>query len=672
MIINRVRIRNYRSIIDSDWVNIEEDITTLIGKNESGKSSFLRAISSIKDEASYSDKELNYNSEVTESEPIVSLEVTITDKSITSIEGVGDEIRIDKYPDGQRKVFSGDNVDPTLLLSSAIESAQSAAENIYTRFIELRDRTNNQFPNHFNKNIKGLLNNLRNKENPNAQNCLNWLSQLEQAVENSPEEISEIGEAKEWALKKIRTTREEIKNAEDNDLEIDDLLPSIVYHSEIDNISDSVSIRELNNGRNLTFKNLLTILDIDYSEFNNLDKVDRLRKLDAAETTIKGSVNEIWEQKSVEIDLDFSENEFTVLLKDKELSSKNNDNGSSERTPVTRSLLRPSDRSKGFQWFLSFYINLTAATGDGEETADFVLLDDPAVFLHPEGKRNWLNAIEEMADDTQIIYTSHSPFLIRKEYPSRIRLVEDRNNEGTQISSDFLKSDTSTLEPLRNALGIGLGDSPFVSKKKILVEGASDYFILNSLLNYYKNYLDKDIIRRDDVTIMAVDGGNNMIQAAKWVTSEEFAYVILLDNDKKGVNVRDTISASHPEIGDDQVLLLNKDDVEQNYHIEIEDMFSPTFYIDCVNEKYKEVFDDFEGIKIDKQEGEWVIEDDIEYKGMKLTSKIQKVFNNRGIGDLDKVQVANVISRRLDSGSNVSESDVENFTPILGQINSKF
>ncbi|PYZ02752.1 hypothetical protein C8039_05315 [Halogeometricum sp. wsp3] len=53
-----------------------------------------------------------------------------------------------------------------------------------------------------------------------------------------------------------------------------------------------------------------------------------------------------------------------------------------------------------------------------ESPNQLILLDDPAVFLHPEGKKNWLKAIEELSESAQIIYSSHSPFLIRKEYPN--------------------------------------------------------------------------------------------------------------------------------------------------------------------------------------------------------------------------------------------------------------
>ena len=46
MKLTRARVRNYKSIDDSSWVNIE-DITALVGKNESGKTAFLQALRKI-------------------------------------------------------------------------------------------------------------------------------------------------------------------------------------------------------------------------------------------------------------------------------------------------------------------------------------------------------------------------------------------------------------------------------------------------------------------------------------------------------------------------------------------------------------------------------------------------------------------------------------------------
>ena len=46
MKLTRARVKNYRSIDDSTWVQLE-DVTALVGKNESGKTAFLQALRKI-------------------------------------------------------------------------------------------------------------------------------------------------------------------------------------------------------------------------------------------------------------------------------------------------------------------------------------------------------------------------------------------------------------------------------------------------------------------------------------------------------------------------------------------------------------------------------------------------------------------------------------------------
>ena len=55
MKLTRARVKNYRSIDDSSWVKLE-DVTALVGKNESGKTAFLQALRKINSISGDSDK----------------------------------------------------------------------------------------------------------------------------------------------------------------------------------------------------------------------------------------------------------------------------------------------------------------------------------------------------------------------------------------------------------------------------------------------------------------------------------------------------------------------------------------------------------------------------------------------------------------------------------------
>lgn len=671
MRVTQVQIQNYKSIIDTGWVPIEDDITTLLGRNESGKTSFLEAIRYFDEDREIEERELYDGNEYSEehSVPITSLKIELDaeaarsfSKNETELER-GDEIIATKYSDGTRDLSTPRGkklekyVDP-------VEQARQTVETMWEDLNKLRNQNSGNFRNHFDNTIKQPAQRIRNNDNLNKEQTVTWINDLLTGLRDIPEQNQEITESKERWIAEIDDTLSVLQHAvETEDSRI--LLPPIVYHGGFDTISDDVQVNSIDSDEHRTFRNLLNIVDLDYENFNSLGYHDQNQALESAGGTIRGQVNELWKQKEVDVDISFRNNRFMVAIKDTALSYP--DFGDESDKKVNRSLKRPSDRSKGFQWFFSFYINLRAETDNEKSSNQIILLDDPAVFLHPEGKKNWLKAIEELSESAQIIYSSHSPFLIRKEYPKRIRIVEDREGEGTEITDDFYKSDVMTLEPLRNALGIGLGDSPFVSKRKILVEGISDYDIITGLANYYRDHMGEDILSWDEITIMPTNGADNMIQAAKWVASEEFSYVLMLDNDQKGKKVVQRIEEHHHEINSDRVVLLEKDDDQRSFNIEIEDIFDPEFYIDCVNTAYEKQFDDFEPLDIEEQDECWLI-DGNEYRGRKIVNRVEDAFEDKGIGDLDKKLVANEIQDRLTNNRDVSEIDVEEFKSNLGRI----
>ncbi len=58
MRIKKARIQNYKSIIDSSEVSFDEIITALIGKNEQGKTNFLKSLITIERKYSYKNDDL--------------------------------------------------------------------------------------------------------------------------------------------------------------------------------------------------------------------------------------------------------------------------------------------------------------------------------------------------------------------------------------------------------------------------------------------------------------------------------------------------------------------------------------------------------------------------------------------------------------------------------------
>jgi predicted ATP-dependent endonuclease of OLD family len=153
-----------------------------------------------------------------------------------------------------------------------------------------------------------------------------------------------------------------------------------------------------------------------------------------------------------------------------------------------------SERSAGFVWFFSFlsqFKQLKKITGDA-----IILLDEPGLTLHGKAQSDLLRYIEErLLPEHQVIFTTHSPFMVPAERMADVRIVEDvikhegrkANVLGTKVSSDALSVDKDTLFPLQGALGYEITQSLFIGKNTLLVEGPSDILYLQAFSAVLKN-----------------------------------------------------------------------------------------------------------------------------------------------------------------------------------------
>lgn len=323
---------------------------------------------------------------------------------------------------------------------------------------------------------------------------------------------------------------------------------------------------------------------------------------------------------------------------------------------------RPSERSKGFQYFLSFYINFTAES-QGELENTVILLDDPGVFLHPSGKKDLLETLEKLSDTNQIIYNTHSPFLINQDRLNRIRIVDRRpDTNGTTIESEFHQNDSDALAPVRTALGAGIADSLFGSHSNILVEGPSDKLHIDALSNYFRRRnRAEEALDPEDISVINVGGADKMPYFARLIDAEGYDYAILLDNDQRGRDRKETLEAEHDINTENIVLLSDIVPTLEGFDSEIEDLFDPEFFYESVLEAYSDIF-----------EGEQLEDVIDEIPQESIAGKYERIFGEELGTNFDKVIVAKHIStvvRRDDcSDDTVAEETIENFRDLFSGL----
>ncbi len=229
-------------------------------------------------------------------------------------------------------------------------------------------------------------------------------------------------------------------------------LPKIAYFDEIPLIKNRVDYYSLVDGRPgyVTERNLLKIGGIDDVEVIFEDTTHGRRAAEQASRIITEQIRSVWSQEpSVEIKLSVNGKVLYIDI---------SDNTTVLDTPETRSL--------GFRWYLSFYINFLAQTRQSSTNEYIFLIDEPGIHLHPAGQKDLVKVLETLAEKNQIIYTTHSPFMINREYPERVRLVT-KNRDGTHIDSEAYRQN---WKPLRKSIGLMIGDLFFFSDNSLILE----------------------------------------------------------------------------------------------------------------------------------------------------------------------------------------------------------
>jgi predicted ATP-dependent endonuclease of OLD family len=399
------------------------------------------------------------------------------------------------------------------------------------------------------------------------------------------------------------------------------LLPDVVYFAA-ETVPASIPISEIKEQKTPQAKSIGNLLKIgNLTDFVELDESYRTLKhtLKSVSETISRRFNEFWSQEEIEIEIERQGNDLAVSV-----------NGG---VSVASS---PEERSVGLQWILSFFANFANLHPDWKNT--IFLIDEPAVLLHPRGQKDVLNVIEKMTQKNQIIYSTHSPFLINRNYPHRIRLLTKDPEKGTLINNKpYSDGKMRFWEPLRSSIGICLGDMLSMGEKNIIVEGISEQIIITRISKKFAD-LDYPFIDLEKFSIVPAMGATCEEALARFAISEGLAAVSLLDNDSEGQRV-----ARHLR-KDKQIKLIMISEIKKDA-VTIEDLFPEDDYINAFNQVYSR-FDDFKnyfkGEKADKN-------------GTGIVERLEKHLRNINYSKLDKVAVANTLIGNLElSDKNVS------------------
>lgn len=563
MKLTKIQVKNFRSIDDSGEFEIG-DLTCLVGKNEAGKTAILRAIHGLAptDEFKY-DRTRDYPrrllSKFDERHPKGSSEVCVSNWQLSN-----DDLAaiVDLLGEG---VLSQTNIKITSHIGKSVNTWDIPLD-------------------------EGKC--LRNLEARHGLAAKDKVA-LKQ-VETTAEALKVLNDIQEQERSKSQEgLRHSILNFRDGSayLAVIDILkkrlPNFFYTSHFERMSGEISLNQLANDKkhnkvdpgDKIFLDFLEYAGTTIDELRDAGKYeDLVAQCEGASNDITDEIFEFWSQNealSVKIDLNEGRPEDKPPFNAGRVAKIRIEN---KNHRVTVPL---SERSAGFVWFFSFlsqFKQLKKTAGNA-----IILLDEPGLTLHGKAQSDLLRYIEErILAEHQVIYTTHSPFMVPSQRLSDVRVVEDVVDfrdprrpvvHGTKVSADVLSVDRDTLFPLRAHLGYEITQSLFIGKHCILVEGPSDVVYLQvvskALQARKRTFLDPRW------TICPTGGLDKITSFASLFSGNNLNIVTLCDygaGDKKKIErLRET-----------QILkvgrVLTAADFSGKPESDIEDLFEPEVY----------------------------------------------------------------------------------------------
>ena len=200
---------------------------------------------------------------------------------------------------------------------------------------------------------------------------------------------------------------------------------------------------------------------------------------------------------------------------------------------------RPSLRSSGFRTYFLLSMIVYARSQNTPNNSHIYLFDEPGTYLHPAAQLDLQRSFEAIADQAQLVYTTHSLFLISKNYPARNRVVS-KTASGTKIDQ---KPFSRNWKSVRESLGILLSNNFLIAEKTLLVEGPSDSVYLLDALKRLKavGRIDVDL---NDMSIVDAGDSQNYAAMAKIMLSEGRNIVALVDGDAAGKKLKSQLEKS--------------------------------------------------------------------------------------------------------------------------------
>ena len=519
----RYRVKNFRSVADSGWIETG-DVTALVGTNESGKTNLLLPLwklnpandGDINTTADYPRRRL---SELRRAKPQPVFIEAVFDADDPFAQRLSE--LTGSSPEDLREVFVARDFEGEYQVSFPAASAPRTvpAARVRRLLTEAMDELGN---------LAAIVNpgELGNRVVAAIAECLERIpgdehdeigkadlddltTRLDAVSVNAPSASSTITRRFARLKGDLRAIRDELSRPLPAEAPgvfelVTNSLPRFVYYSDYGNLDSEIYLPHVienlrrtdlsakERAKAQTLKVLFTFVGLSPEEILELgrgaadrsvdraappDDIDAIAEkkklrsilLQSASSLLTEKFREWWNQGAYRFRFDADGDHFRIWVSD-------------DKRPEEIEL---EGRSSGLQWFLSFYLVFLVESKEGHE-GSVLLLDEPGLSLHALAQRDLSFFLESLAETNQLIYTTHSPFLVNAHRLDRVRRVALAPDGTTTASEELRASDTEPGQrgsgyAVHSAVTLGVAESLLVGSDPVIVEAPSDQHYLTAI-----------------------------------------------------------------------------------------------------------------------------------------------------------------------------------------------
>lgn len=549
MRLRKFRVRAYRCIHDSGEITVG-DLAAFVGRNESGKTTILQALTLLNKGEKISELDLcdemseELKSEIRLAEGEFELnqrEVNMIKERFPHLPEIK-KIRIYRTNKDKDTKYEFGNLKISDEQNRAINSWENFTNKIFTFLETIPNHIRIQLDTKFFEGPPPKNQEIYDSEMADFSNKFHVLANEEPQVIKEWELIYQNPENQFSSLLKGTTDRTALENFIEENIH-----PRFVYFSDYKKIYGNINLNEyLKEAKGEkeygieyveefdkaeTVRNLFYLAELDIEEMEEIkNSPSKLIKfLNTASNRLTSRLNPAWKGDPIHVDLRYQPgNIMSVVISDVH----------KDGTVTNTGLL--NRRAEGFKWTFSFIVNFAAETQRAELKEAILLLDEPARNLHPTQQMGISDLLKSVAGTNQVLYSTHSPFMIFDYTPGNLLVVElDKRKHLSRIFYDYWNADDKTLTPILYGLSRGLVESIVDreigtnSRPVIIVETMSDSMYLNA----FDKFLQDPNISMNPLNIIPAFSKNSVLPLAIFYRNHGYKTFILLDNSQESKQI---------------------------------------------------------------------------------------------------------------------------------------